>query len=361
MEKKIAVLPGDGIGPEVMHEALKVLDAVQERFALPLTYEFADVGGVAIDRHGTALPSDTLKVCQSADAILFGSVGGPRWEGLPPGEQPERAALLPLRKHFDLFCNLRPARVFKSLAAASPLKPEIVKDGFDIMCVRELTGGIYFGTPKGREGSGPEEKAFDTMVYTRREIERIARAAFEIARMRRGRVTSVDKANVLTNMVFWREIVIQLAAEYPDVTLNHIYIDNATMQVIRNPQQFDVLLCGNMFGDIISDECAMLTGSMGLLPSASLNGTQFGLYEPAGGSAPDIAGKGVANPVAQILSAAMMLRYSLGLTAAADAVEKAVVETLEAGVLTADIAIRGVRSVGTVAMGDAIVARLRKT
>ncbi len=361
MEKKIAVLPGDGIGPEVMHEALKVLDAVQERFALPLTYEFADVGGVAIDRHGTALPSDTLKVCQSADAILFGSVGGPRWEGLPPGEQPERAALLPLRKHFDLFCNLRPARVFKSLAAASPLKPEIVKDGFDIMCVRELTGGIYFGTPKGREGSGPDEKAFDTMVYTRREIERIARAAFEIARMRRGRVTSVDKANVLTNMVFWREIVIQLAAEYPDVTLNHIYIDNATMQVIRNPQQFDVLLCGNMFGDIISDECAMLTGSMGLLPSASLNGTQFGLYEPAGGSAPDIAGKGVANPVAQILSAAMMLRYSLGLAAAADAVEKAVVETLEAGVLTADIAIRGVRSVGTVAMGDAIVARLRKT
>lgn len=361
MEKKIAVLPGDGIGPEVMREALKVLDAVQERFALPLTYEFADVGGVAIDRHGTALPSDTLKVCQSADAILFGSVGGPRWEGLPPGEQPERAALLPLRKHFDLFCNLRPARVFKSLAAASPLKPEIVKDGFDIMCVRELTGGIYFGTPKGREGSGPEEKAFDTMVYTRREIERIARAAFEIARMRRGRVTSVDKANVLTNMVFWREIVIQLAAEYPDVTLNHIYIDNATMQLIRNPQQFDVLLCGNMFGDIISDECAMLTGSMGLLPSASLNGTQFGLYEPAGGSAPDIAGKGVANPVAQILSAAMMLRYSLGLAAAADAVEKAVVETLEAGVLTADIAIRGVRSVGTVAMGDAIVARLRKT
>ncbi len=361
MEKKIAVLPGDGIGPEVMHEALKVLDAVQERFALPLTYEFADVGGVAIDRHGTALPSDTLKVCQSADAILFGSVGGPRWEGLPPGEQPERAALLPLRKHFDLFCNLRPARVFKSLAAASPLKPEIVKDGFDIMCVRELTGGIYFGTPKGREGSGPDEKAFDTMVYTRREIERIARAAFEIARMRRGRVTSVDKANVLTNMVFWREIVIQLAAEYPDVTLNHIYIDNATMQVIRNPQQFDVLLCGNMFGDIISDECAMLTGSMGLLPSASLNGTQFGLYEPAGGSAPDIAGKGVANPVAQILSAAMMLRYSLGLAAAADAVEKAVVETLEAGVLTADIAIRGVRSVGTVTMGDAIVKRLRKT
>lgn len=361
MEKKIAVLPGDGIGPEVMREALKVLDAVQERFALPLTYEFADVGGVAIDRHGTALPSDTLKVCQSADAILFGSVGGPRWEGLPPGEQPERAALLPLRKHFDLFCNLRPARVFKSLAAASPLKPEIVKDGFDIMCVRELTGGIYFGTPKGREGSGPDEKAFDTMVYTRREIERIARAAFEIARMRRGRVTSVDKANVLTNMVFWREIVIQLAAEYPDVTLNHIYIDNATMQVIRNPQQFDVLLCGNMFGDIISDECAMLTGSMGLLPSASLNGTQFGLYEPAGGSAPDIAGKGVANPVAQILSAAMMLRYSLGLAAAADAVEKAVVETLEAGVLTADIAIRGVRSVGTVAMGDAIVKRLRKT
>ncbi len=360
MDKKIAVLAGDGIGPEVMREALKVLDAVQERFALRLSTEFADVGGAAIDRHGTALPSGTLAVCQAADAILFGSVGGPKWEALPPAEQPERAALLPLRKHFDLFCNLRPARVFKSLAAASPLKPEIVGDGFDIMCVRELTGGIYFGRPKGREGSGPEEKAFDTMVYTRREIERIARAAFEIARLRRRRVTSVDKANVLTNMVFWREIVTGLAAEYPDVSLDHIYIDNAAMQLIRNPQQFDVLLCGNMFGDIISDECAMLTGSMGLLPSASLNGTRFGLYEPAGGSAPDIAGKGVANPVAQILSAAMMLRYSFDLAAAADAVEKAVVETLEAGILTADIAPPGMRAVGTVAMGDAIAKRLRQ-
>ncbi|MGD8958860.1 MAG: 3-isopropylmalate dehydrogenase [Desulfobacteraceae bacterium] len=359
MDKKIAVLAGDGIGPEVMREALKVLNAVQERFALRLSYEFADVGGVAIDRHGTALPSGTLAVCQAADAILFGSVGGPKWEALPPAEQPERAALLPLRKHFELFCNLRPARVFKSLAAASPLKAEIVRDGFDIMCVRELTGGIYFGTPKGREGSGPDEKAFDTMVYTRREIERIARAAFEIARLRRRRVTSVDKANVLTNMVFWREIVTQLAAEYPDVSLDHIYIDNAAMQLIRNPQQFDVLLCGNMFGDIISDETAMLTGSMGLLPSASLNGTRFGLYEPAGGSAPDIAGKGVANPVAQILSAAMMLRYSFDLAAAADAVEKAVVETLEAGILTADISSPGVRPVGTAAMGDAVAARLR--
>ena len=344
-----------------MREALKVLDAVQERFALRLSYEFADVGGAAIDRHGTALPSATLGACQASDAILFGSVGGPKWEALPPAEQPERAALLPLRKHFDLFCNLRPARVFKSLAAASPLKPEIVGDGFDIMCVRELTGGIYFGRPKGREGSGPNEKAFDTMVYTRREIERIARAAFEIARLRRRRVTSVDKANVLTNMVFWREIVTQLAGEYPDVSLDHIYIDNAAMQLIRNPQQFDVLLCGNMFGDIISDETAMLTGSMGLLPSASLNGTRFGLYEPAGGSAPDIAGKGVANPVAQILSAAMMLRYSFDLAAAAEAVEKAVVETLEAGILTADIAPAGMRSVGTVAIGDAIAKRLRQS
>ena len=256
---------------------------------------------------------------------------------------------------WDHYCE--PGR--RNEPAASPLKAEIVKDGFDIMCVRELTGGIYFGTPKGREGSGPDEKAFDTMVYTRREIERIARAAFEIARLRRRRVTSVDKANVLTNMVFWREIVTQLAAAYPDVSLDHIYIDNAAMQVIRNPQQFDVLLCGNMFGDIISDETAMLTGSMGLLPSASLNGTRFGLYEPAGGSAPDIAGKGVANPVAQILSAAMMLRYSFGLAAAADAVEKAVVETLEAGILTADISSPGARPVGTAAMGDAIAARLR--
>jgi len=356
--KKIAVLPGDGIGPEVMQEAIKVLDAVRAKYDFAFAYQEADVGGCAIDRHGEALPPDTLALCERSDAILFGSVGGPKWESLPPAEQPERASLLPLRKHFSLFCNLRPARVFKALASASPLKPEIVKDGFDILCVRELTGGIYFGTPKGREGQGPDEKAFDTMVYTRAEIERIARTAFDIARLRRKKVTSIDKANVLTVMVLWRDVVKEVARDYPDVALDHLYIDNATMQLLIDPQRFDVLLCGNMFGDIISDECAMLTGSMGLLPSASLNENRFGLYEPAGGSAPDIAGKGVANPVAQILSAAMMLKYSFGREDAAQAIEKAVAATLASGLLTADIARDKARAVGTTALGEAIVRRI---
>jgi len=299
--KKIAVLPGDGIGPEVIAEAIKVMDAVQQKFALAMSYEYADVGGAAIDKHGKALPASTLKICESSDAILFGSVGGPRWEHLPPEQQPERAALLPLRKHFRLFCNFRPAKIFRPLIAASPLHPKIVADGFDILCIRELTGGIYFGTPRGRDGTGADERAFDTMVYTRTEIERISRIAFEAARKRSHKVTSVDKANVLTTMVFWREIVTEVSKQYSDVELNHIYIDNATMQVMRNPHQFDVLLCGNMFGDILSDQCAMLTGSMGLLASASLNDQKFGLYEPAGGSAPDIAGQGIANLVAGLL------------------------------------------------------------
>jgi 3-isopropylmalate dehydrogenase len=355
---KIAVLPGDGIGPEVMQEALKVLDAAQERFDFQLTCTPADVGGIAIDRCGQALPEDTLRLCEASDAVLFGSVGGPKWESLPPERQPERGALLPLRKHFNLFCNLRPAKVFPALAAASPLHPNIVRDGFDILCVRELTGDIYFGQPKGREGSGPDERAFDTMVYTRREIERIARAAFDAARLRNKRVASVDKANVLTTMVLWREVVIETAKDYPDVALNHIYVDNATMQLVKNPHQFDVLLCGNMFGDIISDECAMITGSMGLLPSASISESGFGLYEPAGGSAPDIAGQGIANPIAQILSAAMMLRYSLNLSAAADAIDTAVAQVLDAGIRTPDIAAGG-SSVGTGDMGDAVAARLR--
>jgi 3-isopropylmalate dehydrogenase len=316
------------------------------------------VGGIAIDRCGQALPEDTLRLCEASDAVLFGSVGGPKWESLPPERQPERGALLPLRKHFNLFCNLRPAKVFPALAAASPLHPDIVRGGFDILCVRELTGDIYFGQPKGREGSGPDERAFDTMVYTRREIERIARAAFDAARLRNKRVASVDKANVLTTMVLWREVVIETAKDYPDVALNHIYVDNATMQLVKNPHQFDVLLCGNMFGDIISDECAMITGSMGLLPSASISESGFGLYEPAGGSAPDIAGQGIANPIAQILSAAMMLRYSLNLSAAADAIDTAVAQVLDAGIRTPDIAAGG-SSVGTGDMGDAVAARLR--
>ena len=359
MKSKIAVLAGDGIGPEVMAEALKVLDAVQQKFDFSLEFTHADVGGIAIDNHGEALPPATLAACEESDAVLFGSVGGPKWENLPPEKQPERAALLPLRKHFDLFCNLRPAKVFPSLAAACPLRSDIVGEGFDILVMRELTSGIYFGQPKGREGSGPEEKAWDTMVYKRSEIERIARMAFEAARVRSKRVTSVDKANVLTVMVLWREVVNEIAKEYPDVELNHIYVDNATMQLVRYPQQFDVMLCGNMFGDIISDEAAMITGSMGMLASASLNAEKFGLYEPAGGSAPDIAGQGKANPIAQILSAAMMLRYTLGQEAAADAIENAVSVTLEKGIMTEDIATPELTPVSTAAMGDAIVAAMK--
>lgn len=360
MEKKIAVLAGDGIGPEVMAEAIKVLKAVEKAFGMTMVFVEADVGGCAIDKHGHALPPQTLDVCRQSDAILFGSVGGPKWESLPPEQQPERAALLPLRKIFDLFCNLRPACVYPALASASPLRPDIVRDGFDILCLRELAGGIYFGQPKGREGAGPKERAYDTMVYHRWEIERIARKAFEIARTRRKKVTSIDKANVLTTMVLWREVVMETARDYPDVALNHMYVDNAAMQLMRDPHQFDVLLCGNMFGDILSDQCAMLTGSLGLLPSASLSTSLFGLYEPAGGSAPDIAGKGIANPIAQILSAALMLRHSFQREDAARAVERAVAEAIEAGICTADIARGAQRPVSTAAMGDAITERVRR-
>lgn len=358
MKYKIALLPGDGIGPEVMAEAVKIIEQVKTIYGFDVEFTRADVGGCAIDSSGTALPPETLKTCEQSQAILFGSVGGPKWENLPPEKQPERGALLPLRKHFNLYCNLRPARIFKSLAAASPLKASIVKDGFDILCVRELTGGIYFGQPKGREGTGPSEKAWDTLVYSRMEIERIAHHAFKAAANRRRIVTSVDKANVLTSMVLWRETVIEVARQYPEVTLNHIYVDNATMQLVKDPHQFDVLLCPNMFGDIVSDECAMITGSMGLLASASLNEKNFGLFEPAGGSAPDIAGKGIANPIAQILSAAMMLRYSLGQPKAADAIVAAVSKVLDQEILTADLAPDSRSAVSTIEMGDAILAAI---
>ncbi|PID71570.1 MAG: 3-isopropylmalate dehydrogenase [Desulfobulbus propionicus] len=358
MSNTVAVLAGDGIGPEVMSEAIKVLDAAQKTFGFSLEYTHADVGGIAIDNHGEALPPATLKVCEESDAVLFGSVGGPKWESLPPEQQPERAALLPLRKHFDLFCNMRPAKVFPSLAAACPLRADIVGNGFDILVMRELTSGIYFGQPKGREGSGADERAWDTMVYKRLEIERITRMAFEAAMVRSKKVTSVDKANVLTVMVLWREVVNEIAKEYPEVEFEHIYVDNATMQLVKDPHQFDVMLCGNMFGDIISDEAAMITGSMGMLASASLNAEKFGLYEPAGGSAPDIAGMGKANPIAQILSAAMMLKFSLGQEAAADAIEQAVSAALEKNIMTEDIATEGVTPVSTSGMGDAIVAEL---
>ncbi|NAW87840.1 3-isopropylmalate dehydrogenase [Photobacterium halotolerans] len=356
---KIAVLSGDGIGPEVMRQAHKVLDAIEARFGFTLDREEYDVGGIAIDNHGSPLPDHTLKGCEAADAVLFGSVGGPKWEHLPANEQPERGALLPLRKHFQLFCNLRPAQIHNGLEAFSPLRADISERGFDIVVVRELTGGIYFGQPKGREGEGAMEKAYDTEIYHRYEIERIARIAFESARLRRKKVCSIDKANVLQSSILWREVVEGIAKEYPDVELSHMYIDNATMQLIKDPSQFDVMLCSNIFGDIISDECAMITGSMGMLPSASLNQDKFGMYEPAGGSAPDIAGKNIANPVAQILSAALMLRYSLEQEEAARAIEQAVSQALEAGELTADLA--GSRpALSTDAMGDKIAAYIRQ-
>ena len=335
---KIAVLPGDGIGPEVMAQAHKVLDAIEKKHGIAFERDEHDVGGIAIDNHGCPLPESTIKACEESDAVLFGSVGGPKWEHLPPNEQPERGALLPLRKHFQLFCNLRPAQIHSGLEAFSPLRADISGRGFDIVVVRELTGGIYFGQPKGREGEGATEKAFDTEVYHRFEIERIAKIAFDSARLRRKKVCSIDKANVLQSSILWREVVEEIAKDYPDVELSHMYIDNATMQLIKDPAQFDVMLCSNIFGDIISDECAMITGSMGMLPSASLNESKFGLYEPAGGSAPDIAGKNIANPVAQILSAALMLRYSLGEETAAQDIETAVSKALSAGELTGDLA-----------------------
>ncbi|CAM3791411.1 MULTISPECIES: 3-isopropylmalate dehydrogenase [Rahnella] len=354
----IAVLPGDGIGPEVMAQAYKVLEAVRQRFGLKITTSEYDVGGAAIDKHGSPLPEATVAGCEQADAILFGSVGGPKWEHLPPNDQPERGALLPLRKHFKLFSNLRPARLYQGLEEFCPLRADIAAKGFDILCVRELTGGIYFGQPKGREGQGMHEKAFDTEVYYRFEIERIARIAFESARKRRSKVTSIDKANVLQTSIMWREVVNEIAKDYPDVSLSHMYIDNATMQLIKDPSQFDVLLCSNLFGDILSDECAMITGSMGMLPSASMNEQAFGLFEPAGGSAPDIAGKNIANPIAQILSAALLLRYSLGADDAANAIEQAVNKVLEAGHRTGDLA-NGQQALGTSEMGD-IIARFVK-
>ncbi|EMB9235837.1 3-isopropylmalate dehydrogenase [Vibrio alginolyticus] len=335
---KIAVLPGDGIGPEVMAQAHKVLDAIEKKHGIAFERDEHDVGGIAIDNHGCPLPESTVKACEESDAVLFGSVGGPKWEHLPPNDQPERGALLPLRKHFQLFCNLRPAQIHSGLEAFSPLRADISGRGFNIVVVRELTGGIYFGQPKGREGEGATEKAFDTEVYHRFEIERIAKIAFESARLRRKKVCSIDKANVLQSSILWREVVEEIAKDYPDVELSHMYIDNATMQLIKDPAQFDVMLCSNIFGDIISDECAMITGSMGMLPSASLNESKFGLYEPAGGSAPDIAGKNIANPVAQILSAALMLRYSLGEETAAQDIETAVSKALSAGELTGDLA-----------------------
>lgn len=364
MPRRIAVLPGDGIGPEVMDVALDVLKKALAESSHDFVFEHALVGGAALDATGSPLPAETLKLCESSDAILFGSVGGPKWEHLPPEKQPERGALLPLRKHFNLFANLRPVKLYSGLIHSSPLKEERIRAGVDLLIIRELTGDVYFGQPKGREGSGEQEKAFDTMVYHRYEIERIAKVAFDSADLRKGHVTSIDKANVLTSMVLWREVVSGFAKSYKpkhksEIRLEHMYVDNGAMQLILNPTRFDVVLCGNMFGDILSDEASVLAGSLGMLPSASLSTREgFGLYEPSGGSAPDIAGTGVANPIAQILSAALMLRYSFGMEDVARRIELAVDRAIEKGVRTGDIAAPGDAKVGTREMGAAIIEGL---
>jgi 3-isopropylmalate dehydrogenase len=345
-------LPGDGIGPEIIAQARKVL----QKLGLPIEFKEAPVGGAAYEAAGDPLPAATLKVAKEADAVLFGAVGDPRYDRLERAKRPEQA-ILGLRKELGLFANLRPARVHPELAEASALKPEVVS-GLDILIVRELTGDIYFGKPRGiREVEGKRE-GFDTMHYNEAEIGRIARVAFEAARTRNRRVCSVDKANVLETSQLWREVVTQEAKSYPEVELTHMYVDNCAMQLVRSPKQFDVIVTGNMFGDILSDEASMLTGSIGMLPSASLDSRGKGLYEPIHGTAPDIAGKGLANPLATILSAALMLRYSLGQPAAADRVEQAVTRVLRDGLRTADIYTAGARKVGTQEMGDAVVAAL---
>ncbi|GAB4397414.1 MAG: 3-isopropylmalate dehydrogenase [Rhodoferax sp.] len=354
----IAVLPGDGIGPEIVTEAVKVLHALELKFEL----EYAAVGGAAYAAHGHPLPESTLKLAQSADAILFGAVGDWKYDNLERALRPEQA-ILGLRKHLGLFANFRPAICYAQLVGASSLKPELVA-GLDILIIRELTGDIYFGQPRGRrvatDGHFPgAEEAFDTMRYSRPEIERIAHVAFQAARKRNKKLTSVDKANVLETFQLWKDVVAEVGQHYPDVSLDHMYVDNAAMQLIKAPKKFDVIVTGNMFGDILSDEASMLTGSIGMLPSASLNAKNQGLYEPSHGSAPDIAGKGIANPLATILSAAMMLRFSLNQPEAADRIEAAVQTVLAQGLRTPDIASEGCTQVGTVAMGDAVVRALQ--
>jgi 3-isopropylmalate dehydrogenase len=354
---KIAVLPGDGIGTEIVAEAVKVLNALDLKFEM----ETALVGGAAYDAHGHPLPEATLNLAKASDAILFGAVGDWKYDTLDRPLRPEQA-ILGLRKNLGLFANFRPAICYKELVNASSLKPELIA-GLDILIIRELTGDIYFGQPRGRRVSpdgafAGAEEAFDTMRYTRPEVERIARVAFEAARKRSKRVTSVDKANVLETFQFWKDIVTEVHKDYPDVALDHMYVDNAAMQLVKEPKRFDVVVTGNMFGDILSDEASMLTGSIGMLPSASLNASNQGLYEPSHGSAPDIAGKGVANPLATILSAAMMLRFSLNQEVAALRIENAVKKVLALGLRTGDIYSEGTTQVGTAQMGDAVVKAL---
>ena len=345
---KIGVIRGDGIGPEIIDEAIKVLDSVCANEDFKLRYEDYLMGGVAYDMKGTPLPDETIAGCLKSDAVLFGAIGGQKWDSLPRQFRPE-SGLLKLRKELGLFANLRPTAVFDELLDASTIKPEVLK-GVDLFVVRELTGGIYFGEPRGNDG----QTGYNTMVYTKPEIERIAKVAFESAMKRRKEVCSVDKANVLEVSQLWRDTVIEVAKEYPEVTLTHMYVDNAAMQLVRNPRQFDVILTGNIFGDILSDEASMISGSIGLLPSASIGG-QVGLYEPIHGSAPDIAGQGIANPIATILSASMMLRFALGEEKAADRIEKAIKKVLEEGYRTKDLAAYGAKEVcSTTQMGSII-------
>lgn len=352
MDMRIALIPGDGIGPDIVREGVKVIDRAAELFGHSVSYTEVDAGGISIDRHGVPLTDENLEKAKAADAVLLGAVGGPKWDSMPGDRRPEKG-LLGLRSGMGLFCNLRPARIYPELSSASPLKDEVISRGVDLVVFRELTGGIYFGR-KGREGDG----AYDVMSYSKPEIARIARKAFEAARIRRKRVTLVDKANVLETSRLWRETVKEIASQYEDVELDFMYVDNASMQLVRDPSHFDVLLTENMFGDILSDEASMITGSIGMLASASLRDDSFGMYEPIHGSAPDIAGMDKANPIATILSAAMMLRYSFSLGKEARAIEEAVSSALSDGIRTRDIAGEGDMVVGTAACGDEIARRL---
>ncbi|MDV7210523.1 3-isopropylmalate dehydrogenase [Azotobacter beijerinckii] len=357
MSKQILVLPGDGIGPEIVAEAIKVLKLANEKYRLGFALSYDELGGAAVDKYGVPLADETLVRARQADAILLGAVGGPKWDSIDPAIRPERG-LLKIRSQLGLFGNLRPALLYPQLAAASSLKPEIVA-GLDILIVRELTGGIYFGQPReSKVLENGERMAYDTLPYSESEIRRIAKVGFDMARVRNKKLCSVDKANVLASSQLWRAVVEEVAKDYPDVELSHMYVDNAAMQLVRAPKQFDVIVTDNMFGDILSDEASMLTGSIGMLPSASLDADNKGMYEPCHGSAPDIAGKGIANPLATILSVSMMLRYSFAQVEAANAIEQAVSNVLDQGLRTGDIWSEGCRKVGTAEMGDAVVAAL---
>ena len=360
MNFNVAVIPGDGIGPEIVTEAQKVLNAVGEKFGHSFQYTEVDMGGISIDKYGVPLTEDALETAKKSDAVLLGAVGGvvgkDSWYELPPNLRPE-AGLLRIRKELNLFANLRPAILYDELKGACPLKEEITEGGFDLMIMRELTGGLYFGERKTEEVDGVMT-AFDSLTYNENEIRRIAKRAFDIAMKRRKKVTSVDKANVLDSSRLWRKVVEEVAKDYPEVTLEHMLVDNSAMQLVKDPKQFDVILTENMFGDILSDEASMITGSIGMLSSASLNETKFGLYEPSGGSAPDIAGQGIANPIATILSAAMMLRFSFDLDKEADAIEASVAKVLKDGYRTIDIMSEGKTQIGTARMGDEIAANI---